>query len=314
MKKAFLSVWRALLLLLVGLAMLAPAPGLAEEPGNPVGFSVRAVLPENQLSDVAYFDLILGPSEEQTVEIEIENHLNEPLTLDIALHDASTNPNGLIRYAPDPDAAVEGARAAQWITSIAGIRLDLLASGDGDAVLSVDGNRIVLAAYATVRVPITISTPKQRIVGQLLGGIVVTRVDADDEGKAAAFAVRSVYNYAIALALQAGDTTGIKPSVILDFASPSSVAGWPSLTVAIRNDEPLIIVNARMTLRVYPQGEADALLQETKERIGMAPHSTLHYALMLPDGMPLPPGDYRLVLEWEYENTTQTMETAFTIT
>lgn len=304
---------RALHLVMVSALLLVPATVHGEAADNPVGFSVKAILPENQQNDVAYFDLTVDPSIKQTVEIEITNQLDAPLTVDIAIQDAETNPNGLITYTQPAGEKGSAGDSAPRLTSFARVRMDWLTPGDEQGIESIEGNRIVLMPRRTVRVPIELSLPDQPIAGQILGGIVVTRVEEDDAQSASAFAVRSVYSYAIALALSSGETSGIDPSVSLGSVAPSNIAGWPSLTVEIHNDAPLIITGASMRLRLYAKDAPEALIDETKERVSLAPLSTFPYALLLPDEKKLGPGEYRLVLDWTDTNGAQTLETTFAI-
>lgn len=306
-KRTFFA--RAALALLAGLMLMSASSGVGESTANPVGFTVKAILTGAQRRDVSYFDLIVAPATEHTIEIEVQNHLSEPLTLEITLNDATSNSNGLISYNEAADEKAE----ADGFAALADMALETLPVGEGEAILAVQENRIVLAAGASARIPVVITAPDEPIDGQLLGGIVVTRIDEDESEGASAMAVKSVYSYALAVQLQSDAQVDVEPAFSLNAVEASSIAGWPGLTVSIKNEAPLVVTGARMRLRLYAVGEGAPLLDEVRGPISMAPRSVLPYALVLPDGLTLAPGDYRLVVDWTYDDHTREMEAVFSV-
>ena len=82
------------------LCMLIPmATGYAVDATEGVGFSVRAVLPENQVnSQVSYFDLHMAPERKQDLTVEIYNKEAKEIKAKISVVSASTNGNGIIDY------------------------------------------------------------------------------------------------------------------------------------------------------------------------------------------------------------------------
>lgn len=64
-----------------------------------VPYSVKAVLPENQINDdVSYFDIGMNTEEELNLEVIIQNYSAEEITINITNNTATTNSNGLITY------------------------------------------------------------------------------------------------------------------------------------------------------------------------------------------------------------------------
>ena len=62
-----------------------------------IGYYVRAVLPDNQISNnLSYFDLRMQPGQSQTLEVEVVNESDKVITVDLAAVSASTNRNGII--------------------------------------------------------------------------------------------------------------------------------------------------------------------------------------------------------------------------
>src|SRR5690625_6060277 len=84
------------LLILVAI-LLFPFSATAKD--DQVGYSVQALIPENQLDNKhSYFDLLMEPNQEQELEVIIYNNENEDIVVRITVHHASTNSNGLVVY------------------------------------------------------------------------------------------------------------------------------------------------------------------------------------------------------------------------
>lgn len=302
------KIWKTGYVALIALLCLCIAvPALGEDmaASDPVGFTVKAILPENQLGDGGYFQLLVNPGVRQVIEVEIANHRDTPLIVDISVHDASTNANGLIAYGEDA-----ASKQSPSVSSMTALRLDMLAGNEG--LLSSEDNMITIAPGAVVRVPLEITMTDVPLVGQLLGGIVVTKLDDEQPGEGS-FAVRSLYSYAIALQLQSEQDPAIAPSFSFASAQPGNIAGWNALVVTIENNAPLVVTGAQLSLRVYRQGETEPVMEAEKERIAMAPHTAMPYTLALPEGVTLAPGAYTVQIDWTYNGQTTPMEAVMQI-
>lgn len=292
----------AILALAVCLCAALPSLGSAEEATHPVGFTAKAILPDNQLGNGSYFNLLIGPSKQQTIEVQLDNHLSEPLTVSIAVYDAHTNQNGLIAYTGE---VADASGAKPWAVSAIATPL---------GVPAADGTlRITLGPLESIRLPIALATPDMPLDGQTLGGIVITKVESAAEQENGAFAVRSTYSYAIALQLQSTQVLDTQPEVALLSAAKTSVVGWDALSVAIENRSPLVISGASIHLLVYPQGSEQPVLDITNTKVSMAPSSIMPYTAMLPEGKTLAPGQYTAQVDWTYGGETTTLEINFTI-
>lgn len=319
-KRSVIPMYHALMILLALLTCI-PIGGRGEElTAHPIGFVVSAVLPENQRQNVSYFDLLVSPSMRQTIGVRVENKTEGSLTFDIELNNAYSNPNGMIVYTRPEDAprAQDGMALTTenipTMTTIAQFDLETMKQQEGNKVLALEGNRVTIAPHCAVTVPILLALPEKDIAGQVLGGVVVTRVDEPTEKAGNAFTIKSLYSYTIALQLQETESMDdIVPAFELISAAPSSVVGFPALTVNIENEVPLVISDAGLRLRVYTEGESVPVIDEQKERISMAPLSTMPFTILLPDKQTLAPGTYHVDLAWQYEGQATSMTTAFSI-
>lgn len=292
----------ALSLLLISCLMLAVLPASAQEAMDPVGFSVQAVLPDNQRDSASYFDLLMEPSEEQVLYIEVNNHMNIPLRVRIDMVDAYSNANGLIVYgAPD-----EAAPPEETFIKLSRLRYDLLPAGEREAVQKREGNELVIAPRATVLVPFEVALPDLPLEGQALGGIVVTKAVSEDDGvRDVRFDIQSLYSYAVAVQVQTDDQIEAAPQFSAVSASLISVAGWDALQVILRNEAPLVAAGAQLALLVLDD-EANEVFAHTAERVSFAPKSEMPYTVFFGENM-LPPGTYQVKAALTYEGTVWNM-------
>lgn len=64
-------------------------------------YSVQAIIPENQTKPgLSYFDLLLSPGQQQTLQVQLENVTNRQLKIDVGLSSAVTNNAGVVDYSP----------------------------------------------------------------------------------------------------------------------------------------------------------------------------------------------------------------------
>ena len=99
---------KVILSLLIGLIGFFGGTAFADETENTqgmtenekrAGFTVQAVLPDNQINDrISFYHLLVQPGGTQTVEVKIFNSSAEKQTYQVEVIRAATNKNGLITY------------------------------------------------------------------------------------------------------------------------------------------------------------------------------------------------------------------------
>ena len=291
------------------LAAAIPTTGLSAEVDQQVGYSARAILPENQLEGVTGYFKLLTPSESsQIIEVEVSNHLAEPARISVAVTNAGTSPNGMITYAGTEQ---PGGAPLLNLKDLVSLRNDLLMVGPEEAIIALEGSEIILAPNVTVRLPFEVTVPHEKLLGQVLGGIVLIRLPMEEEStEASTMAIHSQYSYAIAVQLQAEEQQRNAPSFSLHGAVMTAVAGLDALQVNLHNDAPLVITGASLQVQVFAAGEATPAFEVSKDRIAMAPGSSMPFTSVLPDDLKLEPGEYTVKTEivfdgevWS-ENTT----------
>lgn len=310
MKKTLRSVMTALLVLcMLAASSLAAAPLVnAEGAMQAIGFAVHAILPDNQRDTKGYFDLTMTPSQSQVLEVSVINEMETPLVVTVEINNASSNPNGLIVY---PSADTRDETLVTALTDIASLRTDLMTIGPDHPIQSLEDGRLTIAPGTTAIVPIGLQMPKTPLAGQILGGIVVSKVNAEEGAQIASMAVSSVYSYAIAVQLQeAGEPPA--PEFVLLSAEPGTVAGWNAVTVNLHNPQARVVTGAQARVQVR-SSTGETVLDHQANRVAMAPNSLLPYTVTYPTGASPEPGDYTASVEWTYGSTVWNMETELVI-
>lgn len=318
MKKHLLRMGcTALSLLLFAAALTLPAVGVGEDAPHSIGFVTSAILPNNQRTGVGYFDLVTPPSTTQTLYVEVTNKMRIPLTFEVLVGDAHSNPHGVISYAPQTDAllpvdAVSPAmESAVRLSAIAQLQLEELLNKQHTQILEIVDNQVTIAPYATVFIPITLNLPETPLEGQVLGGVVVTRIDTT--AKDISFGVHSVYSYAIAIQLQSEAEVSVQPSFALQSVQLTKLGGFPALAVYIVNNAPMVVAGAQLHMQIMAPGQDIPLVEIQQERVSMAPLSVMPFSALLPDGQLLPAGQYQLKVDWNYAGQSFQMEAGLSV-
>lgn len=277
-------------------ACAAVPPALAEEAFDAIGFTVHAVLPDNQREATGYFDLWVTPGRSQLLWVEVVNHIGKEIVVSVEVNNAASNQNGLIVYSGGTE---RDESLLLGLTDMAIFRDDLLDIGPDRAVLAVEGNLVTIAPYATVQIPVEITVPAEAFAGEVLGGIVVSRMDYADDALTG-LEIRSVYSYAIAVQLQEKDRADVPYAFMLLSAAPTTVAGWRAVTVSLRNPVPRVASGGQLHIAVYEEDEQEPLWEHENPRVSMAPNSVMPYTVVLTEGEYLEPGTYIVRVTWAF--------------
>jgi Bacterial protein of unknown function (DUF916)./Protein of unknown function C-terminal (DUF3324). len=255
---------------------------------NGAGFSVQAILPQQQIDKKAgYFYVRTEPEQEQVLKVLIRNKSEEAIVVDIAANSAFTGASGMIDYSGKRED--EGGFAA--MVTIA------------DAQMNIPAKQSAVAEFI-------VRMPQESFTGEVLGGLVFTKSskeDSADEGKV--MAITHTFNYCIAVRLVQGDIASIQPELALEGVRLIQVAGFPALNIAIRNQSPIIVENVRMDVwRIDDKGQTAIPLLKGGQ-ITLAPLKQMDYVL-LPDENGLPAGENERIVvtlqseesSWRFEN------------
>lgn len=301
---------RRLIAVMLMLGLLGTVPSaVASGAMQAIGFAVHAALPENQRDTTGYFDLLMTPGRVQQLEVTVSNEMQAPLTVTVEINNAASNQNGLIVYS---QVETRDDTLVTALTDIAAFRTDILTVGPEHSIQALEGNQLTIAPGATVSLPIEITMPDASIEGQILGGIVVSKVNPDTGEQTSSMQINSVYSYAIAVQLQEEEVTSLSPDFSLLSAELTNVAGWKAVMVNLHNPLPLVVTGAQIRVWIV-SSDGSLLMDHESQRVAMAPNSVLPYTVTLdPETIP-GPGEYTVQVDWTYEGKTWNFETALVV-
>lgn len=303
-KKPLRALWMVVLCF-----ALTPATSYAETAEAaetvPDSFSVRAILPGNQIEGHAYFAMVTAPASSQVIEVEVTNDFDEPLPLWVKVTDAASSASGVIVYKTE--------EAPQNILSLPDILTFDFAAQEVDedaSILEAEADFVLIAPHSVVRLPFRLAMPDISIDGQLLGGIVLTKGEPEIETDAA-FAIQSLFSYTIAVQLQTEEMLAYPPDFAVGTPQVTAVAGFPALTIPIENRTPVVISGAQLTFTIAATASDETLFEQQNIRVSLVPYSTMPYTVTLMEKNGLPEGTYDLRLTLTYQEETHSFAVQF---
>lgn len=263
-----------LLILFIGLGNWTGivAEGAEDEMG--VGYSVRAILPENQQENGhSFFDLRMTPGQKQTIQIEISNESDKEVHYSVELNDGITNNNVIIDY-PKNEGAVDETLKYPFHT------------------IAEAAEKISVPAKSKKMVDISLAMPAEQYDGIILGGIRVAIEEAAASNSEES--VKIATSYTIGVILTETDTV-VEPDLVLKKVSGDIRGLKPQFSIQLQNPQAINIQNLILDAKVYKEGESEVYKEEIVENKRVAPNSTFHYFVPT-DGQPLEAGRYQLHL------------------
>ena len=266
---------------------------------TPSGFSIKAILPENQVSSASYFDLQLTPGEKQVIQLQVNNSEDKPIVANVELNPASTGLNGTIIYSlPD----VRDESMAVSITDIARVSEPV----------------VEIPPHSSATVDVALSMTDRFIDGTILGGLRVTaeyppdalpaeEAPVDEEG----VQISNKYAYVIGLKLRQNETE-VQPDFQLLSLAPRLVNHSVAVAMEIRNSEAAIAKDIRFSARIYKQGSDSVLKQLEKTTAEMAPNSACEF-LVDWENRRISPGTYRALIRMEHQDRVWEWDEEFTV-
>lgn len=276
------------MLILTAMMMLSPLGDVFAADSSEVGFSVKAVLPENQNdTGVSYFDLRMVPGQEQDLVVQVVNSGDATIEIEVEAISASTNENGVIDY--------------QTID----MHDETLETPFSDIASVQDSSVLTIAAHSSKSAVIHVVMPQKQYDGTVLGGLVFSKRDADasssetmEQESESDITIKNVYSYVIGVKLTETDVV-VSPDFEAVVAAPELTNYRVGVTHHIRNKEAAIAKDVTMDIEIYQQGGDTTIQTAHEDDISMAPNSVIPYAI--PWDGPLDPGSY-------VSHVTMTME------
>jgi hypothetical protein len=268
-------------------------------------YYVKALLPDNQISDQTYFDLKMKPGESQRLKVRIYNKSDKEIEVEILANKAVTSDFGVIDYSQQREEKIEKTEESSSVP-------------DFYEISEVEEPRLKIPAGSSVVASVKVTMPKEEFDGTVLGGIYFRKLRAEEINETSkessetnnqeSMSIKNVYSYAIGVKLSETDK-----EVIPDFRYQEVKLGAYNYQAAIihtiENIEPEIAKGLKMSVSIYNLGTGEQVLNEEYTSVSFAPNSIMNYPMML-KGRQLDSGRYKSVLKleqkqgehvWEYE-------------
>lgn len=252
-KKKGLGIISVSLFLILGWNQLAEA--------SENDYTVKVILSENQDPTISsYFDVTVTPGEKQNFILSIQNNSNDAQEYKIEPNTAVTNRNGVIDYSNQL-----GAKDATLKNSF--------------KELISDSQKVKLAAGEKRNIEFELKVPEKEFEGIMLGGFVVTPI----EQKKSEQSILHVYTHTIAAVIRQSHHS-IEPELQLDSVELGQINYHNIVEATLHNSRPTIISELKIDATVTKKGHTEVLYHEKKEKLKMAPNSTLAYPIPTNEG------------------------------
>ncbi|EUJ50968.1 DUF916 and DUF3324 domain-containing protein [Listeria rocourtiae] len=263
-----------IILFLLTIILITPIRAQASE----LGFSVQALLPENQINKLhTYFDLLMKPNQKQTIQVAIKNDKNEDIQVEVNANTAITNSNGIIEYT-DTNPKLD----------------DTLKTSFGNIVQTE--NLITIPKNSTKNASFTIQMPQEPYNGIILGGLhFMEQEKATSTKNKDSLQIDNRYSYTIGVVLRENQGE-IAPDLTLPAVKKGQILGQNTVFTNLKNPKAAILSNLSIIASIYKQGETSPIKRQSTKNLRIAPNSNFDYAIKW-DNQKFKPGKYKVVIE-----------------
>lgn len=255
-----------------------------------LGFTYYNQLPDNQISEGNYFDLLVKPGHKQTLVTEFRNEKKEEMTIQIRINDAKTAENGVIEY------------GMSSLESTTGNRYKLTDYLTGPDKVSLKAGEIKQVAFE-------LTMPDTSFKGVILGGIQLAAITEGKESKSRV-SIRNEFSYAFSISLR--QTEALVPYQI-SFGEAHFNSEDKRVRLKMNNDSQEIIKNMTVSTIITAVDSDKVLIEAVTKNKKMAPMSVMTYPVSFPKAKL---GRYKMVTkvsveaeEWETEQEFDVLAT-----
>ena len=233
-----------------------------------IGFTYHNEIPENQLAEGNYFDLLVEPGAEQRLVTRIHNYENRDMMIKISINDSKTTPEGLIEY------------GESRLQNTPALRYSLVDYLTGP-------KEILVKAQTSQAVTFDLKMPTEHFDGLLLGGIQLQEVTGARE-EVSGFSVENEYAFVFSVSLRQNHKE--VPLKLNSLATTYQHDNNQSfVTLGITNDSRLIGKELSLRTTLYEAGTEEPLAESQLTDFKLAPMSIFNYSM--PTNK-LVPGEY----------------------
>jgi hypothetical protein len=237
---------------------------------NKISFDAQAVLPDNQRSDVSYYDLKVQPGAKQGLLLKLKNTTAKQIRVKAEANNAHTNSNGALDYSKHNQ--------------------KLLGDPTFEDLIS-EPQTVTLEPNQEREVTFQLTIPKEGFTGTILGGFYCYEDTQGQENESEGFSLRNQFAYTIGVQLVCSDEI-INPEFSLTKVKPGLQNGYLTVFATLENPVPVLMSQLDMTATVTKKGEKQ-VLREVKKKVSFAPRSPFKLPISW-ENEPLKKGQYQL--------------------
>lgn len=217
-----------------------------------MNFTVNALLPENQMSEATYFDLLVIPKQEQDIQIELENSTDQFIDIEVTPRNAYTNDNGVISYDKDNIK----------LSNDAPLKFTDLVSGK---------QTVKLKPFEKTIASFNLKIPDIKYKGYVLGAFSIKeKEEHTGENKGQSVSISNKFSYTLGVKLSE-ERQNVVPQLSFTSVSPEIYLNKPSIVNTILNNTPEIAKNLDFDINIYKNNK---IFYHTEEKgKSMAPYS-----------------------------------------
>ncbi|EAC9041728.1 DUF916 and DUF3324 domain-containing protein [Listeria monocytogenes] len=265
-------------------------PNQHAEAAESNSFSVKAILPDNQVSKATYFDLQMEPKQKQKLNVEITNQSKEKMTINCVANTAITNEMGYVDY------------------SIPKTKPDETLKYPFADITELSDSEITLEPNETKTWSVTIQMPEENYDGIILGGLHFQEKKAEEKEKESSendVQIKNEYAYVIGVKLTEKATV-VKPELELNKIKPATRNYRNVVEMNLQNTKATLVGGLAVDAKIYKKGSEKVLHESKRTDLSMAPNSNFNYSVDW-ENQELKPGKYKLHLvaknkddKWEW--------------
>lgn len=245
---------------------------------NEFNFSVKAIIPENQINKSSYFDLLMKAGEKQSLTVELTNSTDKTVVVEEDIASATTNINGVVEYSPNA------------IKADPSLKYSLTDYAKAPKEIS-------LAPKSVQRVTVDVTMPNAEFKGVMAGGITFKEKENKSKAKDSdeqSVSIVNKYAYVIALLIRQNQEI-VTPDLKLNAVTPSQVNYRNVINANLQNPNAGYLNQLQISATVKNKNDTSITYTENKDSMQMAPNTNFDYPISL-KGERMKAGNYQLTL------------------
>lgn len=255
-------------------------------------FTVTPELPQNQVSDVTYFDLLVNHETEQNLIVALHNTSSETLTIQASALNSYTAATGIIAY-----------QAAETAKDFGGVSFTTL--------IKKPNQMIQLEPGETRQVVFPLSMNDKRFTGEIIGAFSFEEEQKEGQ-EAEETSLTSTYKIVQGVRLRQQLDALPDPELSLIKSEAVEKDGIASLKSRIENDQPVAFGKIAVKTVIREQDSDSVVGGFTAESFQFGPNSTMDLYSAFDEEI-VEPGTYHIQIELSAPRGTWVFEDSVTV-